>query len=124
MYRLMLTVHEDGRCDVYVDGEKRGSVKNDRLANQIIALRVEGSGRKNQDYVNAEFHNIKLKSNGLYDKAKIWGTYEFQTNPGINCDRNAFPEKILIEGSVQGLSPEQDWDNAYGIVSGITQFVE
>lgn len=125
-FHLMLTVQNDGRCDVYVDGNHVGSVTNPGLADQAVYLRVEGSGRKDGDSVNATFTNISLKGSGYYDASKKWGTYNFDTNPGIHSDMSGYAQNkaVTINGSVVGLSPEQDWDNAYGIVSGITQFVE
>ena len=125
-YHLMMTVQKNGRCDFYVNGEKKGSVTNSCLANQIVYLRVEGSGRKNGDSVNAVFSNIRVKGSGTYDASKIWPTHNFDTNAGIHSDVSAFStsRKITIKGKVQGLTAQQDWDNAYGIVSGITQFVE
>lgn len=124
-YHLMLTVQNDGRCDVYVNGACVGTVTNPQLANQKIYLRVEGSGRKNNDSVHAEFTNIKLKGSGVYNPSKVWGTHNFNTNAGIhNVDSFRSDQSIVIDGKVVGLSPDQDWDNAYGIVSDIIQFVE
>lgn len=125
-YHLMLAVQSDGRCDVYVSGIKVGSVSNSQLSGQPVYLRVEGSGRKNGDTVNASFSNIHLKGSGNYNADKHWGTHNFDTNAGIhsNVDRFQSDRYVSISGNVTGLSAEQDWDNAYGIVSGITQFVE
>ncbi len=124
-YHLMLTVQNDGRCDVYVNGINVGSVNNPQLADQTVYLRVEGSGRKDGDSVNATFSNIRVKGNGIYDPSKEWGTYAFDTNPGMHSDASGFASNrtIVISGSITGLTKEQDWDSAYGIVSGIIQFV-
>ena len=86
---------------------------------------MEGSARKNGDSVNAVFSNIKLKNFGKYEDDKVWGTHDFTTNSGIKADASAFDasRKIVISGNITGLTPEQDWDNAYGIVSGTIQFV-
>lgn len=125
-YNVMLTVQTNGRVDLYVDGSKVGSVKNPNLANQQLYLRVEASGRKNGDSVNAVFTNIKVKSKGKYDATKNWGTHIFDTNPNIHSNTSAYASQkmITISGKVTGLSASQDWDNAYESVSGITQFVE
>ena len=32
-------------------------------------------------------------------------------------------QTIVVDGTIEGLSEKQDWDNAFGIVSGIIQFV-
>lgn len=124
-YHLMLTVNTDGTCKCFIDGVLRGTYRNPNLANQQLALRVEGSARKNGDSVNAVFSNIKLKNFGKYEDDKVWGTYDFTTNSGIKADASAFEasRKIVISGNITGLTPEQDWDNAYGIVSGTIQFV-
>lgn len=123
-YHLMLTVSKDGTVDVYINKTKVGSVKNDNLANQTIALRVEGSARKNGDKVTATFSNIKLKSGGTYKASKDWGTYEFQANDGLHCsDTYSVNKQVVIKGKITGLSSGQDWDNAYGSVSDTIQFV-
>lgn len=124
-YHLMLTVQEDGAFDVYVNGVCVGSGINTELAGQELALRVEGSGRKDGDSVHAEFSNISLKGKGVYQSDKTWGTHNFDSNPGIHSDDSRFSsdKAIVIDGSITGLSDEQDWDNAYGIVSGTIQFV-
>lgn len=124
-YHVMLTVQKNGRVDLYVDGSKVGSVTNPNLANQQLYLRVEGAGRKNGDSVNAVFTNIKVKANGKYDASKNWGIHIFDTNPSIHSNTSAYSSKkmITINGKVTGLTPSQDWDNAYESVSGITQFV-
>lgn len=125
-YHLMMTVQKNGRCDVYVNGEKVGSVNNSGLANQTVYLRVEGSGRKNGDSVNAIFSNIEVKGSGSYQPSKKWGTHNFDVNAGIHSDASAYStlKKVVIQGTVQGLTDAQDWDNAYDKVSGTIQFVE
>lgn len=124
-YHLMLTVQEDGWCSFYVNGVCVGSELNAELANRTIYLRVEGSGRKNGDSVHAEFTNIALKCDGVYEPDKRWGTHNFDSNPGVHSDdsRYASQKTVVIDGSIERLTPEQDWDNAYGIVSGTIQFV-
>lgn len=125
-YKLMMTVQKNGQVDVYVNGLKAGSVVNKNLANQQVYLRVEASGRKNGDSVNAVFKNIKLKGSGSYDANKTWGTYIFDTNMNVksNVQNFAANKGITISGTVTGLTADQDWDSAYDKVSGITQFVE
>lgn len=123
-FHLMLAVLSDGTCNVYVDGAKVGSVKNPQLANQTIALRVEGSARKNGDSVKAVFSNIKLKGNGSYNSSQIWSTYNFDTNDGVKSNTSKFQSSktITISGKIKNLTASQDWDNAYEKVSGIIQF--
>ena len=125
-YHLMMTVQKNGQVDVYVNGMKAGSVKNKNLANQTVYLRVEASGRKNGDIVNAVFKNIKLKGSGTYDASKVWGTYIFDTNKNIRSNTNSFSsgKTVYISGTVTGIASSEDWDSAYDKVSGITQFVE
>lgn len=121
-YHLMLAVQRDGSYAAYINGAVVAQGRNAAMANRTdIALRVEGSGRKNGDSINAVFSNIKLKTNGVYQANKGWGTHEFRTNPGIVAQGNT--GRIIIDGTVTGLTPLQDWDNAYGIVSSIIQFV-
>lgn len=128
-FHLMLAVKKNGQCNVYVDGEKVGSVKNKGLAEGIkegtLALRVEGSARLNGDSVNATFSNIRLKRKGFYNESKEWGTYDFTTNKGIksNAKKYEAEKKITIKGTIKGLTEEEDWDSAYDKVSGIIQFV-
>ena len=124
-YHIMLTVQKSGQVDFFVNGERVGRVSNPNLANKQLYLRVEGSGRKNGDSVNAVFTNIKVKTNGKYDALKSFGTHIFATNKNIHSNTSEFAskKKITISGSVKGLSSSQDWDNAYNKVSGITQFV-
>ena len=124
-YHIMLTVQKSGQADFFVNGTRVGRVSNPNLANKQLYLRVEGSGRKNGDSVNAVFTNIKVKTNGKYDALKSFGTHIFDTNSNIHSNTNEFAskKKITINGSVKGLSSSQDWDNAYNKVSGITQFV-
>ncbi|MET3643932.1 hypothetical protein [Streptococcus gallinaceus] len=118
----MLAVQRDGSYAAYINGAVVAQGRNAAMANRTdIALRVEGSGRKNGDSINAVFSNIKLKTNGVYQANKGWGTHEFRTNPGIVAQGNT--GRIIIDGTVTGLTPLQDWDNAYGIVSSIIQFV-
>ena len=123
-FRLMLAVMTNGTCDVYVDGVKVGSVKNPNLAGETVYLRVEASARLNGDSVQATFSNIKLKSNGKYEADRVWNTHNFDTNTGMtsNDSRFASSQTIKISGKVKGLTPDQDWDNAYEQVSGIIQF--
>lgn len=123
-FHLMLTVKNDGTCNVFVNGSKVGSVKNPQLANQTIALRVEGSARKNGDSVKAVFSNIKLKGDGAYSSSRLWYTHNFDTNDGVKSDTSKFAssKSITISGKIKGLTAAQDWDNAYEKVSGIIQF--
>ncbi len=125
VYHLMLAVQKNGHCDVYVNGVCVGSVENEGIANQAIGLRVEGSGRKNGDAVHAEFSNIRLKARGVYESSKAWGTHNFDSNTGVHSYIDGFADNqtIVVDGTIEGLSDEQDWDNAFGIVSGIIQFV-
>lgn len=125
-YNLMLTVQKDGTCNFYVNNEQVGSVVNPELAGQKLYLRVEGSGRINGDTVEATFENIKLKGSGNYNAKKNWGTYNFDTNAGIQSDTENFKNQhsISIQGTVKDIGETDDWDSAYEEVSGIIQFVE
>ncbi|MGN0484250.1 MAG: fibronectin type III domain-containing protein [Lachnospiraceae bacterium] len=121
-YHLMLTIDANGNGGVYVDYKKIGSFSNPSLAHQTLYVRVEGSARKNGDSVNASFSNICVKNGGSYDPKRTWGCYEFKTNPGIHNKHDASGKNITFSGSIVGLGPTQDWDNAYGSVSDIIQF--
>ncbi len=122
-YHLMIAITKKGVVDLYVNEEKVGSVKNSGLANTTVYLRVEGSARKNGDKVKATFSNIGQKKNGSIVEtptvSAIWLTGEgLKTNTSVG----ATPSKITVSGTLKGLTSAQDWDNAYGIVSGTVQF--
>ena len=124
-FHLMLTIRKNGLCEFYVDGVRVGKTTNKKLANQEdIALRIEGSARLNGDSVNAKFSNIRIKKDGKYDAGRIWNTYPFITNKGLKADTSRFDtaRAITISGKIKGLTKDQDWDSAYGDVSGIIQF--
>lgn len=122
-YHMMLTLNRDGSGSVYLDGNKIGDYYNPNLGYQdIVYLRVEGSGRKNGDSVYANFNNIKLKVNGSYQPGKEWGIHEFQQNPGIGA--NASTTNVYIAGTVVGIADHEDWDSRYNDVSGIIQFIQ
>jgi hypothetical protein len=120
---LMITLNKDGTGDVYLNKNKIGSYTNKDLANQQIYLRVEGSARLNGDSVDATFTNIKLKSNGVYNPNKVWGTHDFTTCDSIKSTVTS-SNSVEISGTVSGLGSNEDWDSAYDKVSGIIQFVE
>ena len=122
-YHLMLTIDKSGKGAVYLDYKKIGSFKNSGLAKQVLYLRVEGSARLNGDKVNAKFENIKCKSGGKYDPSKVWGRHEFQTCKTIKA-KGKKDGSILISGTISGLPAGGDWDNCYGDVSNIIQFVQ
>ena len=124
-FHLMLTIRKNGLCEFYVDGVRVGKTTNKKLANQEdLALRIEGSARLNGDSVNARFSNIRIKKNGKYDAGRIWNTHPFITNKGLKADTSRFDtaRTITISGKIKGLTKIQDWDSAYGDVSGIIQF--
>ncbi|WP_394405097.1 hypothetical protein [Streptococcus sp. 20-1249] len=59
----MLAVQKDGNYTAYINGAAVAQGRNAAMANRTdIALRVEGSGRKNGDSLKAVFSNIKLSS--------------------------------------------------------------
>ena len=122
-YHLMLAVEKNGTCKCYIDGKLVKTVKNKKLANQTLYLRVEGSARKKGDSVKAVFSNIKLKSH-TYFADTVWGTHAFITNRGMKADVSRFSAsgKITIKGTIKGILSSQDWDSAYDRVSGIIQF--
>ncbi len=122
-FRLLLTVDKNGICNTYIDGTKVHSVKNPNLRDRIY-LRVEGSGKAAGDKVNARFYNIKVKEFGTYKDTFVWGTYNFDTNEGINSrDTYKKNRNIFVSGTITGLKEGQDWDNSYNKCSGIIQFV-
>lgn len=125
-YKMLLAVQADGSFDVYVNGAKVGSGVNPKIAHQKIYLRVEGSGKYNGDRVNASFTNIKIKTNGVYNPYREYGTYNFDTNKGLHSNDSLFKSdrQITIQGVLSGLKNGEDWDSAYEGVSGIIQFVE
>ncbi|MCD8023631.1 MAG: fibronectin type III domain-containing protein [Lachnospiraceae bacterium] len=125
---LMLTVLENGVCELYVNYQKVGSVTNSSFATlikngQTIYLRVEGSARKNGDSVTATFSNISLKENGSAVDTPVVSIV-YLTGEGITCTTkaNTTPDKIVISGTLSGLTSAQDWDSAADIVSGIVQY--
>ncbi len=122
-YHLMLTIDKNGRGSVYLDYKKIGSFSNSGLARQQLYLRVEGSARLNGDKVNAVFKNIKCKAGGKYDPKKVWGRHEFQTCKTIK-NKVKKDGTITISGPVSGLPAGGDWDNCYGQVSDIIQFIQ
>ena len=124
-FHLMLTIRKNGLCEFYVDGVRVGKTTNKKLASQNdIALRIEGSARLNGDSVNARFSNIRIKKDGEYEAERTWNTHPFITNKGLKADTSRFKtlRAITISGKIKGLSKDQDWDSAYGAVSGIIQF--
>lgn len=121
-YKLMLTVNEDGTGSVYLNDELLGTYSNPNLAHQVVYLRVEASGRVNGDPVSADFTNIKVKYSDPYT-ARSYTTHDFTTNPTITHVENSW-DNISFGGYVSGLNPGQDWDNAYGNVSGIIQYIQ
>ena len=76
----------------------------------------------NGDQVNATFKNIKVKNFESYDPTRSFATHEFQTNPTINNTVSAWND-ISFSGYVSGLGAGEDWDNRFGDVSDIIQFV-
>ncbi|MGN0160261.1 MAG: hypothetical protein ACI4AQ_02605 [Lachnospiraceae bacterium] len=123
-YHMMLTLNRDGSGSVYLDCNKIGDFYNPNLAYQdIVYLRVEGSGRKNGDSVYATFNNIRLKVNGTYQSGKEWGMHEFQQNPSIGSAAYS-TSNIVISGYVSGIGDNEDWDSRYNDVSGIIQFIQ
>ncbi len=122
-YHMMLTVNKDGTGSVYLDYKKIGGFSNKGLVNQFLYLRVEGSARLNGDRVNARFKNIRCKTGGKYDPGKIWTTSNFDTCPTIKSKVKK-DGSISINGHLSGLPAGGDWDNQYGIVSGIRQFIQ
>lgn len=121
-YHMMMTIDKKGNGNVYLDYKKIGSFKNSGLANQYLYLRVEGSARLNGDHVKAVFKNVKCKNGGTYYPDKVWGMHEFKTNNTLkNKVKNG---TITISGYISGLPAGGDWDNQYGSVSDIIQFVE
>ena len=125
---MMVTLNYDGSGAVYLDHYKIGTFYNAGLANQPgnnVYLRVEASGRKNGDYVQASFNNIKLKGASGYNvEGAWWTTVDFTSNEqqGSIVNEISDIENIYFHGSIAGLSSDADWDSAYNSVSGIIQF--
>lgn len=122
-YHMMMTIDKKGNGAVYLDYKKIGSFSNSGLAKQPIYLRVEGSARLNGDSVKATFQNVRCKNGGRFDPDKTWGTHEFKTNKTLK-NKIKSDGTITISGHVSGLPAGGDWDNQYGSVSDIIQFVE
>ena len=121
-YHLMMTLDQEGYGAVYLDNEQIGTFYNPNLARQDLAFRVEASGRKNGDQVNVSFKNIKLKK-GMSNYSKhAWGTHEFKTNATLNLIQNGVDD-ITFTGYISGLGAGDDWDNRYGDVSDIIQYI-
>ncbi len=121
-YHLMLTINDDGSGSVYLNNIVIGTFSNPNLAGQMLYLRVEASGRVNNDHVSATFSNIKLKYGGTYED-QAYSIHEFKTNPTINYTSSSW-DNISFAGYISGLGAGQNWDSAYGSVSDIIQFVQ
>lgn len=121
-YHMMLTIDDNGNGSVYLDYEKIGDFSNPGLAGSGLYLRVEGSARVDGDHIDASFRNIRCKTNGSYDPNKVWSTHEFNTNPTIHSTVHS-NDDISISGYISGLGAGNDWDNRYGSVSDIIQFI-
>lgn len=121
-YHLMLTINDDGSGLVYLNNVMIGAYKNPNLAGQMLYLRVEASGRVNNDQVYATFSNIKLKYGGTYED-RAYSIHEFKTNPTINYTVNSW-NNISFAGYISGLGSGQNWDNSCGSVSDIIQFIQ
>ena len=121
-YHLMLTINDDGSGSVYLNNIMIGTYSNPNLAGQMLYLRVEASGRVNNDQVYATFSNIKLKYGGTY-KDQAYSIHEFQTNSTINYTASSW-NNISFAGYISGLGAGQNWDNRYDSVSDIIQFVQ
>lgn len=121
-YKVMITVDKAGKCNFYVNGVLVGTSTNPKLAGvNKIYHRCEASARKNGDTVKAEFKNVKLRVRGVYDPAKKFGVHNFDSNRTMKSEFSD-ATKGVISGTISGLAPNQDWDNAYGAVSGTIQF--
>lgn len=135
-YRLMLAVQRDGSFTGYINGAKVISGRNAALANQILAPRVEGAARKTGDSIQANFSNIKIKTNGTYSAGRVWtGTPRFNIQNGLTTKLNSqkVPSNasgdrpvtsVNISGTLTGLPASADWDTAgyFDKVSGLVQF--
>lgn len=124
---LMLTIDHDGRGSVFVNGTKVGDFTNTSIASQQIYLRVEGSARKNGDTINAQFFNIKLKSGGVYNSSRHWGTvigskqWPDYGNAGVMVTKASGTE-VAIAGTIVGFGPNDDWDNRFNNAGNLVQF--
>lgn len=119
-YNLMLSIAEDGSVNAYVDGEIVATVHNSGLSNKNVTLSVEGSARKNGDMIDVTFKDIKLKGSDAYNSKKYWAYNISETNDGIKVtDQDG---EIKIQGTIEGLKDEEDWDSAYDQVSGVVQY--
>lgn len=120
---LMMTYEKNGTLTLYVGGQKVGQVWNPYLSKDDLYCSVEGSGRLDGDYIEAGFRNVKVKSGGVYNESKIWPTYNIITNDGLQITKTGFDTAnpagaITISGTISDLNG-QDWDSAYGRVSGV-----
>lgn len=135
-YRLMLAVQRDGSFTGYINGAKVISGRNAALANQVLAPRVEGAARKTGDSIQANFSNIKIKTNGTYSAGRVWtGTPRFNIQNGLTTKLNGQKvpynasgdrpiTSVTISGTLTGLPASADWDTAgyFDKVSGLVQF--
>ena len=121
-YHMMMTLSKKGNITVYFDNKKLATYYNPGLAGKDdVGIRVEGSARKNGDVVNAKFTNIKVKQ-GIYDDLSDFTTLKFDTCPTIHSKVKKNQSSVTISGKLSGLGADQDWDSAYNVVSGVTQF--
>ncbi len=145
-YRLMLSLDKKGKATVYLDGKALKTYENKGLASKnssnikVMAAnpmaRVEGSGRKNGDTINAKFENVSIKE-GKYTNTKKYETTNMhvtgnlmfpyflaqttKANPTLKISNKK--RNVQITGSISGLAEGQDWDSAYEDVSGLVQYI-
>ena len=107
--RLVSRRQGSNRTDFSIDLEKE----------QRISV---GFGNRQENHADVSVE--RGEKNGKYDAGRIWNTHPFITNKGLKADTSRFDtaRTITISGKIKGLTKDQDWDSAYGDVSGIIQF--
>ncbi len=127
-HKLLITYKKDGTGELFFDKIKVGTWKNEKLANvDKLYVRVEGAARVNNDTVNADFGNIKIKSRDTL--RETWGLDSIGQNKAFTVSEvgknpNGATNEIKILGTLSGIPANSNWDSqdSYDKVSGVGQF--
>lgn len=127
-HKLLITYKKDGTGELFFDKIKVGTWKNEKLANvDKLYVRVEGAARVNNDTVNADFGNIKIKSRDTL--RETWGLDSIGQNKAFTVSEvgknpNGATNEIKISGTLSGIPANSNWDSqdSYDKVSGVGQF--
>ncbi len=119
---LMITLSESGYINTYYNYHKIASYRNKNLAHTKVWPRVEGCARLKNDKVNAEFKNIRVKSD-IFDELDDFRAVKIDVSPRIHS-RILSKSHVIISGILTGIKRNKDWDSAYDRVSGTVQYCD